>query len=290
MTTQDIIKAEPTEVESAIEVEQIPEPVTRYDGGSTLILTATEQEKLQCPFDEEMLEIKPNGLVYLPSVYLRKRLNAVIGAGQWCLIPRTPPFVKNNRVMYHGALFIRGHYVAEAIGGQDYIESNSNMNWDDALEGAKTDCLSRCCKDLGINAECWEKDFTQRWIEQYATKKWDAKKNKFVFFKKPKQAGNNLKKDIWSYEEDDTTDQNSDEETEDMWSFDDKGNLPTEVSNDKGSELHQKLGFGKHKELTFLEVPLSYLKALLKPPYWNKVPNNKKALVKQAVEERENNE
>lgn len=152
-----------------------------YEGASDLKLNPEEEKGLLKPFDEAEIDIRPDGLIYLPTVYLRKRLNQVLGIGQWALIRRAEPMIKDNKCIYPAALYIRGKFASESIGGAEYHTSNPNQNWDDVVESARTDALSRCCKDIGLNAECWEPVFGEKWIKKYATKVWRNKaKNKFT--------------------------------------------------------------------------------------------------------------
>jgi hypothetical protein len=65
-------------------------------------------------------------------------------------------------------------------------EARWGMSYASALEGARTDCLSRCCKDLGMASELWDKAWRDGWTAKYAVKEWrDAKepgkKGRFVF-------------------------------------------------------------------------------------------------------------
>ena len=39
----------------------------------------------------------------------------------------------------------------------------------DAVEGAKSNALMRCCKDLGIAKELWNPEYVRKWKEAFAT-------------------------------------------------------------------------------------------------------------------------
>ena len=164
-TTGEIVKAEDVEEQE----KQIDIPT--YSGISTAPITPEENKKLLAPVDPEIVQIRPDGLVYVPGVYYRRRLSEIFGAGNWALRPLGVQVV-NDIINYRGALYIRGHFVAEAIGEQKYIESNANQSYATAHEGAKTDCLVRCCKDLGMFTELWDPAWIQDWIEQYAVRVW----------------------------------------------------------------------------------------------------------------------
>jgi len=68
-------------------------------------------------------------------------------------------YKESNKVFYQGALFVNGQFVSEAIGEQDYYPNNPQTSYATAAEAAKTDCLTRCCKDLGIAQELWDPQF-----------------------------------------------------------------------------------------------------------------------------------
>lgn len=50
-----------------------------------------------------------------------------------------------------------------------YRAGNDTMTYAGALEGARTDCISRCCKDLGMGAEMWDPQWREAWKREYAT-------------------------------------------------------------------------------------------------------------------------
>jgi hypothetical protein len=115
------------------------------------------------------VEIKPDGIVFLPGVAWRRILTRAFGAGGWALLPRSPARVMGNLVVYHGALVCLGRFVAEATGECFYREGNSNMSYASCIEGARTDALTRCCKDLGYGAEMWDANWREEWKSKYAT-------------------------------------------------------------------------------------------------------------------------
>ena len=75
----------------------------------------------------------------------------------------------DNIVVYHGALVCLGRFVAEAVGECFYRANNPNMSYASCVEGAKTDAISRCCKDLGIATDMWDANWREEWKEKYAT-------------------------------------------------------------------------------------------------------------------------
>src|SRR3989304_6919676 len=64
----------------------IKSEINLYQGASLLKITDKEQKDLMASFPENEIEIRPDGLIYLPQTFWRKRLNGSFGIGQWCLI------------------------------------------------------------------------------------------------------------------------------------------------------------------------------------------------------------
>jgi hypothetical protein len=146
----------------------------KYSGASTLQITDEEMKILQEPVNQLDVDIRPDGLIYLPQVFVRDRLNKAFKPGGWALIEEWAKQNKNT-MMFKGSLYIKGHFVASAIGEMEYHENNSKMSWASVYEGSKSDCLSRAAKDLGIGKECWMPVFRRDWIAKYAIKVWRTK-------------------------------------------------------------------------------------------------------------------
>jgi hypothetical protein len=135
------------------------------------------QKVLLAPVEAKDVQLRPDGIVYKPQVKTRQKLNVAFGVGAWAIRPMSKPFREGTRVMFAGELWVNGRYVAFAIGGHEYRESNQNQGWDDAVEAAKSDCLVRCCKDLGIDADLWDPDFIKNWLAENAVAVWCINEN-----------------------------------------------------------------------------------------------------------------
>lgn len=140
---------------------------TFYQGASNLLITDSENAKLSEPVENEFVEIRHDGLIYYPQVFFRDKLNETFGRGQWALIQHAISQV-GNKLCYDGSLYIRGCFVARAIGEHEYKENNPIGSWASSFESAKSDCLTRCCKDLGIAKELWQPKFIRAWIAEFA--------------------------------------------------------------------------------------------------------------------------
>lgn len=176
--------AETTALAPAAEAPAAPAPqfARGFDGMAMEPFPEAARRILAEPVNPHDVEIKPDGIVFLPGVAYRRILTRAFGAGGWAIAPRSPArYMKdNNIVVYHGALYCLGRFVAEAVGECFYRDNNPNMSYASCVEGAKTDALGRCCKDLGIGTEMWDANWRETWKAKYATsyrgKKWNVKK------------------------------------------------------------------------------------------------------------------
>ncbi|KAH3900073.1 Mgm101p SCDLUD_004392 [Saccharomycodes ludwigii] len=102
------------------------------------------------------IEIKPDGLIYLPEIKYRRILNRAFGAGGWGLVPRSETVITPKLVTREYGLICHGQLVSVARGEQDYFNVEGIPT---ATEGCKSNALMRCCKDLGIGSELWDPVF-----------------------------------------------------------------------------------------------------------------------------------
>lgn len=148
-----------------------------YERAATLQLTPEESKALQADFPDEAFKPGAAGkenLIYIEHAFLRDRLNEVIGIGQWALIPRnrwgedftTFKGVQATRIYVEAMLVVRGAFVSEAVGEMEYYPKNAAQNYGDAVEGAKTAALRRCCKEFGIGLQAWKKDWCEGWWQR----------------------------------------------------------------------------------------------------------------------------
>lgn len=155
-----------------------------YAGAATKRVSQEQSEILMAPVDRADVEIRPDGIVYLPEIKYRRTLNRAFGPMGWALIPRGPVSVVKERVNGHGgaaareqeimtreyALVVDGRFAAEARGEQEYFAGNATMSYATAAEAVKSNAMMRCCKDLGIASELWDPVFIETWKHEYAVK------------------------------------------------------------------------------------------------------------------------
>lgn len=164
------------------EIPNLRDGIEIYHGASTLKITDGEQKKLLADFPEDEIEIRPDGLIYLPQTFWRRRLNESFGIGQWCLVVisnHKDPDANKDKLYLHGALMVRGCYVAEAVGEAELHSGNPQHSWASVWESAKSDCITRCCKDLGIASALWQPQFIQKWIKENAMQVWREKVRRY---------------------------------------------------------------------------------------------------------------
>jgi len=146
---------------------------------------------LQDAIAQHDVEIKPDGLLFLPEIKYRRILNRAFGPGGWGLAPRGETIVTDKAVTREYALVCHGRLVSIALGEQDYFDPDGVAT---ATEGAKSNALVRCCKDLGVASELWDPKFIRKFkqehcvdefVEHVVTKKkrklWRLKTGKFEY-------------------------------------------------------------------------------------------------------------
>jgi hypothetical protein len=75
-------------------------------------------------------------------------------------------------VFYDGGLYLRGNFAAASIGEGRYNVKNANTSEASGLESAKSDCLVRCSKDLGVGLQVYDPAFVRRWQKERAVQVW----------------------------------------------------------------------------------------------------------------------
>lgn len=73
---------------------------------------APEQaELLLAPVNSEDVEVKPDGILYLPEIKYRRILNKAFGPGGWGLAPRGESIVTAKLVTREYGMVVQGRYV-----------------------------------------------------------------------------------------------------------------------------------------------------------------------------------
>ncbi|KAI1338791.1 mitochondrial genome maintenance MGM101 [Xylariaceae sp. FL0016] len=156
-----------------------------YHGIGTSAFPNEVATVLQAPLDPDDIEVKPDGIIYLPEIKYRRILNAAFGPGGWGLAPRGDLSVADRLVTREYALVVHGRFVAQARGEQQYFSEDGVPK---AAEGCKSNALMRCCKDLGIASELWDPRFIRKFMKSHAMQQWvehvTTKKKKQIWLRK----------------------------------------------------------------------------------------------------------
>ncbi|KAI9343181.1 mitochondrial genome maintenance MGM101-domain-containing protein [Obelidium mucronatum] len=141
-----------------------------FEGASQEPFPKEAAEILMAEINEDDVEIKPDGLLYLPEIKYRRILNRAFGPGGWAMVPRGPHTVTSKTLSREYALFCLGRFAAVARGEQDYFNAESGLAT--ASEGVKSNALLRCCKDLGVASELWDPNFIREFKAKKCTQVW----------------------------------------------------------------------------------------------------------------------
>ncbi|KIW08175.1 uncharacterized protein PV09_01106 [Verruconis gallopava] len=156
-----------------------------FHGLSSVPFSEKASEALMAPLSPDDVEIKPDGIIYLPEIKYRRILNKAFGPGGWGLAPRGETIVTGKSVTREYGLVVHGRLVSIARGEQQYFDPEGIPT---ATEGCKSNALMRCCKDLGIASELWDPVFIRKFKAQYSKEVWvehiTSKRKKKIFMRK----------------------------------------------------------------------------------------------------------
>nr|OQO27321.1 hypothetical protein B0A51_04212 [Rachicladosporium sp. CCFEE 5018] len=136
-----------------------------YHGLSSTPFSPEQGQLLMAAVDTNDIEIKPDGILYLPEIKYRRILNRVFGPGGWGLAPRGETIVTGKLVTREYGLVCGGRLVSIARGEQQYFDPDGIPT---ATEGCKSNALMRCCKDLGIASELWDPRYIKGFVRDHA--------------------------------------------------------------------------------------------------------------------------
>jgi hypothetical protein len=142
----------------------------RFRGASTQPVTDDQAAILMAPCELVELDILPTGEVYLSQIGYRRRLNAVFKPAGWSLVPLDKPAMVGATLIQPWALYVKGAFISSAYGEADYHKDNARQSYATAAESLKSNALMRCCKDLGIASECWDRRFTEAFKRDHCVK------------------------------------------------------------------------------------------------------------------------
>ena len=146
-------------------------------------LTKKQEDILFADVPEEQIEIREDGIVYLPHIFYSGRLRKAFG-WEFAFIPDGKPQYLDDRKLFIWGFhaIVKGSYLAYAVGQQKW-QPGDFMEYPDAMEGAKSNALMRLCKDLGIGTDLWKPEFVKAWQDKWAYQG-KNKKGKTAWFKR----------------------------------------------------------------------------------------------------------
>jgi hypothetical protein len=150
------VKPEPTPQEfRAAEINEAL--MAAYRAAGTLKMTPEEVAKLTAPFPKSVLaRIPTKGHTYIPHIFISQRLTQVFGPGQWTMIRRQEK-MQGNEIMAEWIMIIRGVFIGESWGSQEYHPNNRQQTFADVLEATRGECIRRIAgKYLDCGGEAWD--------------------------------------------------------------------------------------------------------------------------------------
>jgi hypothetical protein len=82
-----------------------------YHGLGSVSFSPEQAETLLAPVNGEDVEVKPDGILYLPEIKYRRILNKAFGPGGWGLAPRGESIVTARLVTREYGMVVQGRYV-----------------------------------------------------------------------------------------------------------------------------------------------------------------------------------
>lgn len=86
-----------------------------FHGLSTEAFSKEAAQALLAPIEPDDIEVKPDGIVYLPEIKYRRILNKAFGPGAWGLAPRGETIVTAKAVTREYALVALGRFVLHLV-------------------------------------------------------------------------------------------------------------------------------------------------------------------------------
>lgn len=247
-----------------------------YRGAGMTPISKEDARALATVFKDEEHDIKTTeaGEVYVGQVHVRRRLNDIIGPGQWAMVPvpdangnvyfREQPDdggKKGTVVCMRGRLYIRGNFISEAVGEQTL--QSARMTYASACEAAKSDALTRCSKDLSVGWECWDKRWCEEWRRKFAVRVAikDGNDAKYMWRRKDGAPlrGENRQTSGGSRPEshEPPADAISDQQRADLWA------LATETFGRKEADIRMRSILAEHGFDSFKTVTTAKLRAVM---------------------------
>lgn len=150
-----------------------------WQGAGELQLSREQQSILWQKVDPEAVQIRPDGIVYLPWAKVWRVLLEAFSPYVPSLVPLGKPLVQDRTVCHHVAMVVAGHFLGDAVGECRYQPGNRNMSWASCVEGAVSDAVVKISKRLGMFQELWSVPWVNTWRHEHAVRSYRTREGKW---------------------------------------------------------------------------------------------------------------
>jgi hypothetical protein len=147
------------------EVARIEAGMNRADVGlGEVRLTHREERVLAETPRHSDIQVKPDGSVYMPHPAITRWFNRAFGRLRWAIVMQASPVKAGPRINCAFTLYVHGKAVANAIGEQDFLDSD--MTYGESVESTYGSGLRRLAKRIGVGLELWSKKWTDEFLAE----------------------------------------------------------------------------------------------------------------------------
>lgn len=121
--------------------------------------------------DPGELDIRLDGIVYLPWIFAARRLRNAF-PGSWALLPEGKPQISpDNKVMWGFHFIIKKVLIDYVISEHPYFPNNKKQSYVDAVKSVKSKAFIQACKGIGMFPELWDRKYCAQWKDKYTYSK-----------------------------------------------------------------------------------------------------------------------
>jgi hypothetical protein len=167
----------------ALQPRQAPEvpQLAWWQGAGELQLSPEQQKILWQEVDAEAVQIRPDGIVYLPWAKVWRVILTAFAPHVPALVWLGNPKPEDGSICLHIVMTVGGQFVGEAVGACPWVKSNPNMNWASCVEGAVSDAVVKISKRLGMFQELWSVPWVNAWRAEHAMRVFRSQSRKLAW-------------------------------------------------------------------------------------------------------------
>lgn len=144
-----------------------PAPVDVWQRAGSLTLTEEQRLILQPPFAEDLVQVRWDGVVYVPWVFYWDRLLRAFSPYVPALIPLGKPYPVENTLCRDYVMVVNGLYVRDATGECIRAGGNQKLTYASAVEACRSDAITKCGKSLGMGAQLFDPTWRDYYLATY---------------------------------------------------------------------------------------------------------------------------